>query len=119
MRHRASRPMGRGTPAPSPGRDKSQIPWLMWTNSVDEPSLPVTVRVSARLNHDCEPIYDLLNLDAEKATGWQTMASWDGLGVGLDVDETVDLQPGDYTGEGDIVRLRFRFASDGGYSDED
>ena len=91
----------------------------MWDNSVDDPNLPVNVRVSARLNFDTEPTYDLLYLDLEKESGWQTLASWDGFGVGLDVDETVGLQPGNYTGEGDRVRLRFRFASDGGWSDED
>jgi hypothetical protein len=104
---------------PPEGYGNNWDQWLMWEASVDEPSLPVTVRVKARLNHHCEPVYDFLYLDAEKSSGWQTLTSWDGLGVGLDVDETIDLQPSDYPGEGDIVRMRFRFASDGGWSDED
>ena len=106
-------------PDPAEGYGNSWDQWLMWDNSVDEPSLPVTVRVRARLNHDSELVYDVLYLDAEKASGWQTLASWDGIGVGLDVEETVGLQPGDYTGEGDRVRLRFRFVSDAAWSDED
>lgn len=106
-------------PDPAEGYGNNWDQWLMWDNSVDDPNLPVTVRVSARLNFDTEPTYDLLYLDLENESGWQTLASWDGYGVGLDVDETVSLQPGDYTGEGDRVRLRFRFASDGGWSDED
>jgi len=116
--------VGRGSlptvpPDPIEGYGNNWDQWLLWEASVGEQILPVTVRVKARLNHDCEPEYDFLYLDAEKVSGWHTLASWDGVGVGLDVDETVDLQPSDYTGEGDIVRMRFRFASDGGWSDED
>ena len=106
-------------PEPIEGYGNNWDQWLMWENSVGEPSLPVTVRVMARLNLDCEPVYDILYLDAEKVSGWQNLAIWDGFHFGIHVDETVDLQPGDFTGEGDRVRLRFRFVSDGGWSDED
>lgn len=106
-------------PDPPEGYGNNWDQTLRWDHPVDDPNLPATVRVLAQLNHDIEPGYDYLYLDAQTADGWLTLASWDGIGVGVDVDETVDLQPGDFTGGGDRVRLRFRFVSDGAWSDVD
>ena len=94
--------------------------WLDWYGTIADTSLAVTVRVTAQLNHDTETGYDFLFLESETAGGMQAVASFDGKGTGVAIDETFALATADYVGAGgDQVHLRLRFESDGGQSDED
>ncbi len=99
---------------------------LGWSRPVTDPQLATTVHLTARLNHDTEPGYDYLYLEVERSAGWDVLATWDGdnraagVFVPIDVDLVLVVDPADYVGgQGDEVHLRWRFASDGGYSDAD
>ncbi|MFO7655279.1 MAG: hypothetical protein R6X25_15880 [Candidatus Krumholzibacteriia bacterium] len=93
---------------------------LVWSAPVTEPASAVTVRLTARLNHDVEPDYDNLYLQVLTAAGWVDLAVWTGTAAGVDVDVLAALAPGDLQGVGaDEVHLRWLFASDPGWSDAD
>jgi len=93
---------------------------LEWSGQVADPGSGVTVRLSAMLNHDNEPGYDYLYLEYEGVDGPQVVATWNGIGTGVAVNETFSLSPADYGGAGgDEVRLRWCFVSDSGWSDAD
>ncbi len=93
---------------------------LEWVGVVADPGSGLTVRLSAMLNYDNEPGYDYLYLEYEGAGGPQVVATWNGNGLGVAVNETFALTPADYGGlGGDEVLLRWRFVSDGAWSDED
>ena len=94
---------------------------LQWTGPVADPGLSCTVGISALLNHDIEPGYDFLHLECVLGNGSVVqLASWDGTASAVSVNETFTYLPGDYSGSGgDEVVVRFRFESDGGWSDED
>ncbi len=93
---------------------------LGWTWTVANVLAPVTVQVQARMNHDTEPGFDRVYLQAWRSTGWQTEASWEGWRIDRAIDETVTMQPGDFAGPGqDQIQIRFSFFSDETWSDED
>ncbi len=100
------------------GNDWEQI--LEWYGAVPDPTVDVTVRVTAALNHDVEPDYDCLYLQYESAGEWQELLVYNDIGEGLAVDTSFGLTPADFVGDdGDQVHLRWYFVSDGAYSDED
>ncbi len=93
---------------------------LDWSGVVPAPAAPVTVRVRARISYDTDPANDWLLLQAWQGSAWSTLEDWTARGTAVAVDETIVLDPADYTGTGgDEVRLRWRFISDGAFSDED
>jgi hypothetical protein len=105
---------------PAGGYGNDWRDWLEWYGTVADTNLGVDVRVTAVLNHDTEPGYDILTLEYETAAGLQVLASFDGQGLGVALDDTCTLAPGDYVGPGrDQVHLRFRFVSDASNSDTD
>jgi len=92
---------------------------LGWSWTLAEPRA-VTVRISARLNHDLEPGYDFASLEVWRGFAWQTLAEWTGWRIDRAVDETVLLAPADLGGPaGNEIRLRFRVDTDETWSDED
>lgn len=109
-----------GADDPPEGYGDGWVEWLDWWGSVADPTTGVTVRVTARLNHDTETVEDYLYLQYE-AGGWMNNAvSLTGQQTGVDVDVTFTLSPVDYLGDQqDQVHLRWCFQSDGGWSDED
>ena len=101
------------------GNDWDQ--WLVWTPFVvEDPTQPVSVRVTARLNHDSEPYWDFLYLECERIIGWWEIAAYDGMSQGVDVDVVYTVPAGELVGpDGDQLNLRWRFVSDSYMSDED
>ncbi|MFH2052931.1 MAG: hypothetical protein ABIK96_10745, partial [bacterium] len=94
---------------------------LQWSGPVSDPGLSCTVEISAVLDHDTEPGYDYLFLECVLGDGSTVqLASWNGTATAVPVNETFTYLPGEYSGTGgDEVLVRFRFESDGGWSDED
>ena len=93
---------------------------LDWYGTVPDPSLGVTVRVKARLNIETEPALDYLFLRYNGIDYMHKVKGWDGLATGINVNETFFVTPAEFVGESDDqVHLRWSFASDGGWSDED
>lgn len=95
--------------------------YLQWSGPVAVPGQSCTVGITALLNHDSEPGYDYLFLECVLGDGSAVqLASWDGTASAVPVNATFTYLPGDYAGSaGDEVVVRFRFESDGGWSDED
>ena len=94
--------------------------FLDWYGTVPDPNLAVTVRVTARLNLDCEVYYDHLGLQHAADTEMQTVWTLDGTVETLDFDESFIVTPAHFTGPGaNQIHLRWEFNSDFAYSDED
>ncbi|HOX24919.1 MAG TPA: FlgD immunoglobulin-like domain containing protein [Candidatus Krumholzibacteria bacterium] len=92
---------------------------LGWSWTVPD-TAAITVQVLARLNHDTEPGFDDVSLQVWRGSAWETVVAWTGWRVDRAVDETVVVSPADLGGPtGDEIRLRFSFASDETWSDED
>ncbi len=96
---------------------------LDWWGEVPNAAQPTQVQLAAVLNYDNEPGYDYLQLWYEDAAGLQWLQSWNGEQDGVVVAAAHGFDIADYvphpdTGEPSI-HLRFRFESDGGWSDED
>ncbi len=108
-----------GDPPEGYGNDWDQ--WLVWDRlTVDDPSEPVSIRVTARLNHDCEAVYDFLYLECEQSTGWWQIAAYDDVGFGIDMDVAYTIPAGELVGpDADEIAIRWRFCSDSAWSDED
>jgi len=113
-------------PGGDPGYGNSWDQALEWYGTVNDESSPTEVHLTARLNFDTELDYDFLYLEVNRENGWEFVHSYNGnnkvgdVFVPIDVDETFSVYPGDYTGPFDnTVHLRWRFHSDGGWSDED
>lgn len=108
-----------GDPAGGYGNNYYEL--LVWRATVDDPSLPTTVSVTATVNHDVELVYDSCNLGYYKADDsiaylWST----DGEGAQVPVAGSVTYQPGEYVGPAaDEVRIAWLVVSDGVYSDAD
>ncbi len=115
-----------GEDAAHPGYGNNLDEWLEWTGTVSDPALPTEVRLTAVLNYDTEPGYDLLYFQVASAAGFTSIQNYDGANkvggvftpVNADLIFTVD--PADYQGPaGDEIHLRWRFRSDAGRSDVD
>ncbi len=105
-------------PDPDGGYGNGWDTRLAWTGAVD-PLRAATVRVTGAVRHDSEPGYDFLSVEFVKAGAVVPAGAWDGVGT-FDLDLAATYQPGEYLGDGgDSVRVQLRFASDGGWSDED
>jgi len=91
---------------------------LTWSGAVGNSATPVTVRVTAWLNHDLEPGYDALELAYHGAIDWVTVWSGDGAVDHLAFGQNFVVTPADYQNGGD-VQLRWRVRSDGAWSDAD
>ena len=93
---------------------------IEWSGAVVDPGQPTSVRVTAVLNHDTEPGYDFLRLQADGAAGWTTVWEVDGTGAAVAFDQTFVVAAADYVGAGgDEIRLRWHVESDGAWSDAD
>jgi hypothetical protein len=110
----------------NPGYGNNVKASIVWSQVVSDTTLATQVTLTARLNHDTEPGYDYLYLEVWQAGDWAMIRSWNGANksggvfVPVDVSESFTVQPVDYTGEqGDEIHLRWRFRSDGAFSDED
>ncbi len=110
----------------NPGYTNNLDAKLMWSGAVPDTNVSTLVEVTARLNYDTEPWYDFLYLEVWQGGNWTELESWtDNNKVGgvfepVDVAQSVTVDPADYAGEaGDAVQLRWRFSSDGGWSDDD
>ncbi|MEZ4386453.1 MAG: FlgD immunoglobulin-like domain containing protein [Candidatus Krumholzibacteriia bacterium] len=90
---------------------------LAWGAAVADPGAPVTVNVTAQVNVDLEPGYDYLYLEIDRGGAWQALWSRDGMSSGLAVDVSATLAPGELAAG--QVGLRWRVATDAGWSDED
>ncbi len=111
----------------NPGYGNNYQEYLDWYGIVPQPSATTTVNVTARLNYDTEPGYDYLYLEVDRGGAMSVVAQWTGSNrdstrafVPVDVDLTFTVGPGEYVGANhDRVHLRWRFASDGAWSDQD
>jgi hypothetical protein len=93
---------------------------LGWSWPVADPGEPVTVQLTARMNHDTEPGFDMIHLQVWRLGGWQVIATWTGYRIDRAIDEVFTVWPEDLAGPaGDEIRLRFSFISDETWSDED
>ncbi len=93
---------------------------LEWRGAVADPLLPCQVDVSALANVDTEPGYDYCRLTVLTAGGPLDLWTMDGSGAAVAIAGSHGYAAGDYVGDaGDEVVVQFRFASDGGWSDED
>ena len=90
---------------------------LEWRGAAPDTGSGVDVRVRAVLNYDVEPSYDYLTLEYARYLERTIVASFDGQGAAVAVDEIFTVPDTWYVG-GEIV-LRWRVESDGGWSDED
>jgi len=93
---------------------------LAWSGTVADPDPDCTVRVRAVVNVDTDPANDFLYLQ-RLSTGYPVeLAYLTAQESGYQVDVAETLTPADYLGAGgDEVRLRWLFATDGAWSDED
>jgi hypothetical protein len=92
---------------------------LVFVWEVADPNATTVVHWTAALAVDTEEGYDFVYVDVQKASGWETLAQFDGDRL-YTVDQTIVYDPSDYCGAySDEIQLRFRFISDIGYSDED
>lgn len=109
-----------------PGYGNNLEEWLEWAGRVGDPGLPTEVRLTAVLNHDTEPGYDYLYFEVAGVAGYTNIQDYNGANhVGgvftpVNVDLVFTVDPADYLGAGgDEIHLRWRFRSDGGFSDQD
>ena len=95
---------------------------LIFSHTVDSPSVASDLRVAGTLRIDTEPTYDFVYLQVARADGWTNIDSeavWDGARV-YNFDFSTVVYPDDYTGSsGDEIEIRFYFEADGAASDED
>jgi hypothetical protein len=108
---------------PAGGYGNYYIEYLDWYGDVPAPGSPTTMRIAAVLNHDMELGYDYLYLEYEDANGMGILETFNGRADSVVVDASHVFAPADFvtnpsTGN-PAVHLRFRFQSDGGWSDED
>jgi len=101
---------------------------LSFYGVVTNSSQPVNITITALLNIDTEPPedgyhYDQLFLERETSDGYLEMQMWEGQGDSILVQEVVTLFPEDFISHPDTgapaVHLRWRFVSDGAWSQED
>ncbi|MDD5718793.1 MAG: hypothetical protein PHQ53_03800 [Candidatus Krumholzibacteria bacterium] len=93
---------------------------LGWAFTVPDTFTSATVSVQAWMNHDTEPGFDKVSLQAWRGPDWQIVAEWDGWRINRAVDVSVDISQQDLGGpRADEIRLRFSFVSDEAWSDED
>jgi hypothetical protein len=106
---------------PPEGYGNNWAEWLDWYGRVPDPTQSVTVRLTARLNYDVEPVEDYLYLGYIGAVwGWEEVTSFTHQGTGVQVDETFTVDPMQYVGpDSNQVHLRWVVQSDGAWSDED
>ena len=115
-----------GPGEPVGGYGNGYLEYLDWYGIVPNSSGSTQVTLTARLNFDNEPGYDLLTLEVERSSGMEVVQTWNGDNrvegefVPVDVSETFSVLPVDYVGpDGDQIHLRWQFQSDTGWSDED
>jgi hypothetical protein len=100
--------------------------YLDWYGIVPNALGNTAVRLTARLNYENEVGFDYLFLEVERQGGLEVVGTWNGTNrdggtgefVPVDVDLSFTVTPQDYV-DGDQVHLRWRFISDGAWSDED
>ncbi len=92
---------------------------IAYRAAVLNPAVSATVNVAATLQNDTEPGYDFTYLSAkiQGNLGYLDIQSWDGQAI-YAVSNGVTYLPSDLI-DGTDVYVLFRFASDGGWSDED
>lgn len=100
---------------------------------VNNPAVGETVSLNFFMNYDTEPDYDLVRVEYDRAGQWVEVARADGTNAtgpgsfaapGVQFT-SIQTQPITYQGNdfggifGDEIRIRIRFSSDGGWSDQD
>lgn len=103
---------------PAPGYGNYWDASLVWEGAVADPGQTTDLTVSYALRYETEPNYDFVTLEVDRGGTWSEERSYDGLQA-TTLNEVVNLTvaPGDL--DGNLVRLRLRFVSDGAYSDAD
>ena len=109
------------------GYGNEWLAYLDWFGTVPDPASDVSVRVTARLNYDNEPNWDYLYFDCITQSSLLTLDTYNGSNqdssgnfVPVDFEVSFIVNAGDFVGElCDQVHLRWRFDSDGSYSDQD
>lgn len=112
---------------PPEGYANNYLEYLDWYGTVANPSQPVSVRLTARLNYDTETEYDFLYLQVERVSGYDNLLTFDGANkdtagvfTPVNVDHTFTVNTTDYVGAGfDQVHIRWTASADGAASDSD
>ncbi|MBD3220864.1 hypothetical protein GF314_06440 [bacterium] len=99
------------------GNDWNQV--VLFRYQVPDNAVSNTVNWSATIQNDTEPGYDYTYMEWNQDGIWNVLVQMDGDRT-FNESHTFTYNPGDYVGSGaDEIQLRFRFASDGAWSDED
>ena len=95
--------------------------FINWYGSVTDHFAVTNMTIDFELNYDNEPGYDYLYLLVSSASGWNTIATYNGTSAApIHVSETFAVPAVDLVGPGaNQVHLRFEANSDGAWSDED
>ena len=103
----------------NPGYGNDWIQVVQYSYTVPNPGVPNPVAWSAVVQQDSEPAYDYLFMEWNNGGVWEVLAQYDGNRI-YNPAFTWTIEPGQYVGSGgDEIQLRFRFASDGAWSDAD
>lgn len=103
-----------------PGYGDDYLEYLDWLGTVPNPTASVTVTINAMLNHHVEQDWDFVYFGYIANGNFNQVASFTGLGEGIEFSRTFTLSPADYSGPGgDQVYLRWIVDSDDNTSDED
>ena len=109
---------GPGDPDGGYGNDWNEA--LEWRGTVTDPAQPCVVDIAALVSHDSEPGYDFCRISIVLADGLTDLWTADGNTDPVPLNLQTTVLPAEYTGAGsNEVVIRFRFSSDGGWSDED
>ncbi|HOX26645.1 MAG TPA: FlgD immunoglobulin-like domain containing protein [Candidatus Krumholzibacteria bacterium] len=99
------------------GNDWSQN--LVFTYTVANPGQSSVVHWTSIVDQDSEPAYDFTYVEWNQGGVWVELGAYDGNRV-YNIDFTFTYNPGDYVGSNNNqIQLRYRFSSDGAWSDED
>jgi FlgD Ig-like domain len=108
------------TPDTVGGTGNSWVDDAEWSGAVDNPLEPITLRLTAFMNHDLEGGWDFIELYVYRGESLEMLGQWTGKANNVELDISAVLQPADLVGPGgDEVRFFWRVLTDHSYSDED
>ncbi len=98
------------------GYGNSWFEWLLYGYMVPNPAQSYNCHLSAVLRTNCEDLYEFVYAEVYHSGGWSQIGFYTGARVAM-VETDFSVSPGNYLGG--ALRMRWRFVSDSGWSDED